>query len=176
MDDATPGFGPDFADLQLARAAANNAANPTANVSYCLAAAPSNLTAPSSVVLAASLFTQKVSVVGLCIVTFNVTLAAAGTLTIVVQTVPTATAIAGGGVNGTWHFENGGAAVTVTGGSPQTLNTWTSTLATGALQKVLTFAFPVASSLGAQTGYEILVSSAQNLSAMLLNANMFEIL
>ena len=154
-------------DVALANARANQIlAGP--NVLPLLAAAPSGLTAPSSVVVAAVLYTA--TNISLARVSFDLyfTDSEADTLTLVVQEIPSATAIAGGAVTGAWHVENGGTAVSVTGGTPATLMTLTKTVPAGGLSAAFNANF-VTEAPGT-VGYKLIISASGNLSAMLLNA------
>lgn len=162
-------------ELAFDRALANNAQNPVAaeiNIAGMVLATPTNLTAPSSVVLAACLFTPKSS--GVLQITFSLAYAisGAGTATFVIQLVPAATAIAGGVVVGGWSVENGGTPVTVAGGSPVALATIPKT-ASAAASTDITFTVPASGS--GQVGFKILVSSAVNLTAMQLAGSVIEL-
>lgn len=156
-------------DIALANARANQIlAAP--NVAPLLAAAPSGLSGPvSSLVLAASLFTPSNIAFVQVSFDFYFTDSAADTLTLVVQEVPSATAIAGGATTGTWHVENGGTAVSVTGGSPATLMTLTKTVPAGGLSAAFNANFITLAS-GPQIGIQLVISCTHNLSAMVLNA------
>ena len=155
------------ADIASANARANQVlAAP--NVAPLLGAVPAGLTAPSSVVLAASLFATAFTLIRVS-VDFYFTDSAADTLTFLIQEIPSATAIAGGAVTGTWHVENGGTAVSLTGGSPSTLNTLVKTVPAGGLSDAFN-ANLVCITSGPQVGIQFVISASHNLSAMVLNA------
>jgi hypothetical protein len=129
-------------------------------------AVPSALTAPSSVVLAAALVTMPGSI-GDISFDWYFTDSAADALTVVVQIVQHATAIAGGAVSGGWRVENGGTPVSVTGDSPTTVLTLSKTVTTGALSEAFNARF--IDLLPGTCGVQIVVSASHNLSAMVFN-------
>jgi hypothetical protein len=137
--------------------------------------APSGLTAPSGVVLAACLLQGHAS--GFYDVSFDLffTDSAADTITVVVKSVPLATAIAGGAPFGIgFVIENGGTAVTATGGSPVTVVTLPKT--TSAATSTSTSArFVVGTTPETQVAFTFAITAAHNLSAMVLNAVVQEI-
>jgi hypothetical protein len=173
------GLAVDIGELALAQASINNAQNPVAaevNIAGVAAAVPTNLTAPSAVVLAACLYTPKRT--GLMLITYSLqySISGAGSLVLLFQIVPAATAIAGGAfVGGAFHVENGGTAVSLTGASPATLITVTKTHAAAASTET-TYGFPTGGPLHGQLGYQLVVTSAVNITAMIFSASVTELL
>jgi hypothetical protein len=170
MDTATPGFSPD-GELALIAASVNNAANPNNSDSAAtVGAAPSNLTAPSSVVLAACLLNiEAIETLFLTMFTLQYTISGSGQIQILVRAITGATSIQGGAVSGGWLIENGGTAVTITGGAAAvTVATLTET-ATVANSKVLTWNASAVLAQG-KTAFELVVTSAVNITAMQFSA------
>jgi hypothetical protein len=161
-------------ELALERALVNNAMFPVLtsdNINGLIVAAPANLTAPSSVILAATLFTIVPDIVQGIKTSFSLGYhtSGAGDLTVLFRAVPNATAFAGGdNSQSRWRFENGGTPVTVTGDAAVTVATLVQTNA-GAGSNVLTWSAPGFVGQGT-SGFEIVVSCGQNLSAMTLSA------
>jgi hypothetical protein len=156
------------ADLASANARAGQGGGGSGGLAGATGAIPSPLTAPSSVVLAAALAT---SVSGVLDVSFDLYFqdSAPDTITILVQEITHATAMAGGAVNGGWRIENGGTPVTVTGDAPQTIEVLTKSVTTGALVSSFNARFMAAAPLGEQVGFQLVISAAHNLSAMVFN-------
>lgn len=184
MDAERPGLSVDFSELASARAAINAAENPTSstvNILSMVAAAPSNLTAPSAVVLCAGVLTPKTTGVVLVSLSLTYTISGAGTMTAVIQIVPTVTAIAGGTTPSSqiqWHVENGGTAVSLTGGSPTTLATVAKT-ATASASTDFSYTIPMSAPtfpivIGSQFGIQVVVTSAVNLTSMQLAGYILE--
>jgi hypothetical protein len=170
MDTATPGFSPD-GEIALANAAINNAANPTScEFAAAVGAVPSNLTAPSSVVLAACLLNiEALEAFLITMFTLQYTISGSGQIQILVRYVTGATSIQGGVQSGNWLVENGGTPVTITGGAAAvTVATLTET-ATVANSKVLSWNAPGAAAQG-KTAFELVVTSAVNITAMQFSA------
>jgi hypothetical protein len=154
------------ADIASANARAQNSLS-AAGASVVTAAVPSNLTAPSSVVLAACLVTLPAQVADFSF-DFYFTDSAADTITVAIQEITHATAIAGGAATGTgWRIENGGTPITVTGDAPVTIETLTKSVTTGGLSDSFNVRF-VELAPGT-VGFQIVVSAAHNLSAMVFN-------
>lgn len=164
-------------EIALARAAANQALNPVISGDSFVGltvAAPSALTAPSSVVLAGVIYTAPGAQTDTQLIKTEFSLgyhtSGAGDLTVVFRLIGNATAIAGGSVaQDPWHFENGGVAVSITGDAPVVLATLVQTNA-GVGSNVLTWSAPGIIGGGEPVGFEILVSCGQNLSVMTLSA------
>lgn len=162
-------------ELALAEARVNNAMNPTDvsdSINLLIVATPANLTAPSAVVLAATLFTTDPGVRQLSRLSFTLQYhtSGAGDLAVAVKEITNATAFAGGdNTQAKWRFENGGTPVTVTGDAPVAIATPTITNA-GVGSNVLTWSV-VNDTPGDQTvGYTLTVTCGQNLTAMVLTA------
>jgi hypothetical protein len=155
------------ADLASAAARAQSVGS---NLNLMTAAAPSNLTAPSSVVLAATMIPVK-NVSGLVYVSFDFyfTDSAADTVTLVIQQVANATAVNGGGASGQWRVENGGTAVSITGGSATTIETITKTITASAQASDIHAGFYTVGTVGQNLGLQFIVSASHNLSAMIVN-------
>jgi hypothetical protein len=164
------------ADVALARALAQSSVV-SSNLAFATAATPAGLTAPSAVVLAATLFTPMGTSVAL--VTFDLfyTDSAADTVSVAVSLVPNATAIAGGApptIGEGFLVENGGTAVSVTGGSPITVGTYSKANSTGPIATSLSFNLYLTmptSTIGEMYGVVFKISAAHNLSAMTLNTS-----
>lgn len=176
MVDLDQSLAVDASDLALVAARANAAGSELANPNFSPAiGAPAGLTAPSAVVLGAAFFIQKVSTVGTLTGTLQVTLSGAGSLTLLLQVVPTATNISGGTAVDLWRMEDGVTPVVVTGSSPATIATLTKTLPAGGLTDIIPFAIPIGAQVKNVNAYQILVTSSQDLSAMVLSAMLIEI-
>jgi hypothetical protein len=161
------------ADIASAQARAGQGSLVSPNTIPVTAAVPSNLTAPSSVVIAGVLFTPSDISEAQVSFDFFFTDSAADTVTVVVQEVPTATAIAGG-TGSIWHVENGGTPVSITGAGAATIMTLTKTLsAAGSSEFHANFIIPAVR--GVQCGFQFIVSAAHNLSAMVFNGIISEV-
>lgn len=170
--DASDILGDVAGDLALVQAIGNNAANPSAQAfsgGVALNATLAALTAPSSVVIAATVFTVKeTSALFLAGFTYQYTLSGAGTVTVVLRTFANVTGMAGGAVSGGWRVENGGTPVTVAGDAPVTQTTLVQS-DSAANTKLMTFTGPLEFGKG-MVGVELVATSAVNLSAQTLSA------
>lgn len=162
-------------EIALAEARISNAMNPADvadSINPLILAAPANLTAPSAVVLAATLFKTAPGIRQLSRLSFSLiyTTSGAGSLAIAVKAITNATAFAGGdNTQSKWRFENGGTPVTVTGDAAVTIATPTQS-SSGAGAHVLTWS-TLDDTPGTMTvGYELVATSAQTITAMVLNA------
>jgi hypothetical protein len=161
-------------DVALANARANQILQSPV-VALVTNGAPSNLTAPSAVVVAACMLQGRAS--GFFDVSFDLffTDSAADTIVVVVKQIPLATAIAGGAPFGIgFLLENGGTAVTATGGAPVTVETLTKTTSV-ATSTSTSARFVVGTTAETQVAFTFTVTAGHNLSAMIFNAVVQEI-